>query len=171
MTCPYGRFTFRWLQRHFRAGFQQCSDFSRDIRASFYLERLADKRNSFLPILIVPSKSLSTAVPRTTYFLSPSVIAPRRIAPLSAPSNVKSPFLLFTVPVIFSPSCLTVHCSLRRPSIVLWIVTFQLPTILAGVAVAASVFSSLGAAILLYGVLSFFTRWVLSKGMHVVGRM
>src|SRR3984957_10878751 len=106
--------------------------------ALFYLERLADKRNSFLPIRIVPSKSLSTAVPRTTYFLSPSVMAPRKIAPLSEPSSVASPLLLFTPPVIFAPSCVTLHCSVKMPSIVLWIVTFQFPTILAGGAAAAA---------------------------------
>jgi hypothetical protein len=35
-----------------------------------YWARLASRRNSFLPILIVPSKSFPTAVPRTSYFLS-----------------------------------------------------------------------------------------------------
>src|SRR5579864_9230616 len=119
------------------------------IDAPLYLERLAAKRNSFLPIRMVPSKSLSTAVPRTVYFLSPSVTAPRKIAPLSDPSSFASRFLLFTVPVMFAPSCVTVHCSVKMPSIVLWIVTIQLPTMLAGgAAVAASEISELGAAVL-----------------------
>src|ERR1700674_447022 len=113
------------------------------IDALLYLERLADKRNSFFPILMVPSKSLSTAVPRTVYFLSPSVTAPRKIAPLSEPPNVASPFLLFTVPVILAPSCVTLHCSVKIPSIVLWIVTIQLPTIFAiGVVAAPSELSA-----------------------------
>src|SRR4029077_1147539 len=103
------------------------SESPRKCRSILYWERLAARRNSCLPILIVPSKSLATAVPRTSYFWLPSVIVPRKIAPSSDPSNGRSPFLLFTEPVTLSPSCLRDHCWLRMPSTVLWIVTPQFP--------------------------------------------